>query len=342
VDEQRTFLAVGKLDMDFLAALLERYTRTDDERVVVGPGVGEDALVLDFGDRCLVAKTDPITFATDEIGWYAVNVNANDIATTGATSRWFLATLLLPEGRTTKHLVETIFAQMSQACRSLGVALCGGHTEITYGLDRPVVVGLMLGEVEREALVTTAGMQVGDDLILTKGIAIEGTAIIAREQADVLGKKFSPGFIARCQGFLHDPGISVVAEARLATARARIHAMHDPTEGGVATGLRELALASGLGLIVDEARLNILPETTLLCAEFGLDPLGLIASGSLLMAVAPEDSPGVVQALREAGIAASVIGKAVDRSEGLQLIRNGRPEPLPVFERDEIARLFEG
>jgi hydrogenase expression/formation protein HypE len=297
--------------MEFLAALLEQYAHTDDERVVIGPRVGEDALVVDFGDRFLVAKTDPITFATDEIGWYAVNVNANDIATTGATCRWFLATLLLPEGRTTKHLVETIFAQMSQACRSLGIALCGGHTEITYGLDRPIV-------------------------------AIEGTAIIAREKADALANKFPPEFIARCQGFLHNPGISVLAEARLATAQARIHAMHDPTEGGVATGLRELALASDLGLIVDEARLDILPETALLCAEFGLDPLGLIASGSLLMALAPEDSPGVVECLREAGIAASVIGKVVERAEGLQLIRQGKPEPLPVFERDEIARLFEG
>jgi hydrogenase expression/formation protein HypE len=334
-------LAVGKLDMEFLMALLEQYTRAEDKRVVVGPKVGEDALVIDFGDRLLVAKTDPITFATDEIGWYAVNVNANDIATTGATCRWFLATLLLPEGRTTKQLVETIFAQLSQACRSLDVALCGGHTEITYGLDRPIVVGQMLGEVGRDALVTTDGMRVGDDLILTKGIAIEGTAIIAREKADALANTFPPEFIARCQGFLHDPGISVVAEARLATTQARIHAMHDPTEGGVATGLRELALASDLGLIVDEARLDILPETALLCAEFGLDPLGLIASGSLLIALAPEDSPGVVECLQKAGIATSVIGKVVDRAEGLQLMRQGKLEPLPIFERDEIARLFE-
>jgi hydrogenase expression/formation protein HypE len=341
VTEQRA-LAVGKLDVEFLAALLEQYAHTDDERVVVGSRVGEDALVIDFGDRFLVAKTDPITFATDEIGWYAVNVNANDIATTGAACRWFLATLLLPEGRTTEQLVVTIFAQLSQACRSLGIALCGGHTEITYGLDRPIVVGLMLGEVEREALVTTGGMRVGDDIILTKGIAIEGTAIIAREKADALATKFPPEFIARCQGFLHDPGISVVAEARLATARARIHAMHDPTEGGVATGLRELALASELGLVVDETRLDILPETALLCAEFGLDPLGLIASGSLLMALAPQDSPGVLECLRKAGITASVIGRVVDQVEGMQLIRQGKPGPLPIFERDEITRLFEG
>jgi hydrogenase maturation factor len=136
--------------------------------------VGEDAAVLDFGDRYLVAKSDPITFATDEIGWYVVHVNANDIATMGATPRWFLLTLLLPEKRTAQSMVEGIFAQVSDACRALGVVLCGGHTEITHGLDRPIAVGLMLGEVAKQNLVCTAGAQVGDDLILTKGIAIEG------------------------------------------------------------------------------------------------------------------------------------------------------------------------
>ena len=145
-------LGVGKLPMDLLQRLLERY-RGQDERLVVGPRVGEDAAVLDMGDRYLVVKSDPITFATDEIGWYVVHVNANDLATMGAKPRWLLLTMLLPEGRTDESLVEALFSQTSQACQSLGVALCGGHTEITYGLDRPIAVGLMLGEVEKEDLV---------------------------------------------------------------------------------------------------------------------------------------------------------------------------------------------
>jgi len=331
---------VGKLEMDYLGEILARYAQVN-ERVVVGAAVGEDATVIDFGDRYLVAKTDPITFATDEIGWYAVNINANDVATTGAIPKWFLATLLLPEGSTDKTLVEKIFSQLSNACRQLGISFCGGHTEITYGLDRPIVVGQMLGEVERDRLVTTAGAQVGDDIILTKGIAIEATSIIARERAEELTGRYSADFIERCRGFLHQPGISVVREARIATAQARVHAMHDPTEGGLAMGLWELAQAADVGLLVYEERIEVLPETALLCADYGLDPLGIIASGSLLIVLAAQDSGRVVEKLEEADITAAVIGQVVAREEGLKLVSGGVMRDLPYFERDEIARLFE-
>ena len=334
------FLPVGKLEMDYLEQLLAKYAQVN-ERVVLGAEVGEDATVIDFGDRYLVAKTDPITFATDEIGWYAVNINANDVATTGAVPKWFLATLLLPAGSTDRAMLERIFSQLSDACRELGISFCGGHTEVTHGLDRPIVVGQMLGEMERDKLVTTAGAQVGDDLILTKGIAIEATSIIAREKAGELASKYSSDFIDRCRGFLHEPGISVVREAQIATAQARVHAMHDPTEGGLAMGLRELAQAADVGLLVHKERIEILPETTLLCADYGLDPLGIIASGSLLIVLTPEDSAGVIEKLEEAGIAATAIGKVVAREEGLKLTADGVTRDLPYFERDEIAKLFE-
>jgi hydrogenase expression/formation protein HypE len=334
------FLPVGKLEMDYLEQLLANYTQVN-ERVVIGAAVGEDAAVIDFGDRYLVAKTDPITFATAEIGWYAVHINANDVVTTGAIPRWFLATILLPAGSTDKAMVEGIFSQLSHACRQLGISFCGGHTEITYNLDRPIVVGQMLGEVERDRLVTTAGAQVGDDIILTKGIAIEATSIIAREKAEELASKYSAEFIDRCRNFLRQPGISVVREAQIATAQARVHAMHDPTEGGLAMGLWELARAADVGLLVHQERIEVLPETALLCAEYGLDPLGLIASGSLLIVLSPEDSARVIVKLKEAGIAATVIGQIVAREEGLKLMADGVTKDLPYFERDEIARLFE-
>jgi len=333
-------LPVGKLPMEMLARLLQRYAHADP-RVVVGPEVGEDAAAIAMGDRYLVVKTDPITFSTDEIGWYVVNVNANDIATRGATPRWFLCTLLLPEGRTDASLVDEIFAQVSQACSHLGVALCGGHTEITYGLDRPVAVGVMLGEVEEDRLVSTRGIQPGDALVLTKGIAVEGTAIIARELDSDLRERFSPAFLERCRQFLREPGISVVRDAQIATQAAQVHAMHDPTEGGLATALRELATAGRVGLRVREEAIPILPETRALCAHLGLDPLGLIASGALLIAVAPGDAARVVAALEGEGIRASAIGEATPDQEELVLIGpDGTERPLPLFPRDELARLF--
>jgi len=330
---------LGKLPAEHLARLLARYAPTDP-RVILGPGVGRDAAVISFGDRYLVAKTDPITFASDEIGWYAVNVNANDIACTGATVRWFLTTLLLPGGQASPQLVDTIFDQVADACRKLGIEMVGGHTEITYGLDRPIVVGCMLGEVTPERLVRSDGAQPGDVLIVTKGIAVEGTAIIAREKADDLAG-LDRSLLERCQGFLYDPGISVVRDAAVATAAGTVHAMHDPTEGGLATGLRELGEAAGVGLVVDKAAIPVLPETHTLCTRMGLDPLGLIASGALLMAVAPGDAGAILDALEEAGIAAARIGRVVERGQGVVLSGAAGERPLPVFERDEIARLFE-
>ena len=330
---------LGKLPAEHLARLLARYAPTDP-RVILGPGVGRDAAVISFGDRYLVAKTDPITFASDEIGWYAVNVNANDIACTGATVRWFLTTLLLPGGQASPQLVDTIFDQVADACRKLGIEMVGGHTEITHGLDRPIVVGCMLGEVTPDRLVRSDGAQPGDALIITKGIAVEGTAIIAREKADDLAG-LDRSLLERCQGFLYDPGISVVRDAAVATAAGTVHAMHDPTEGGLATGLWELGEAAGVGLMVEKAAIPVLPETHTLCTRLGLDPLGLIASGALLMAVTPGDTGAVLDALQEAGIAAARIGRVIEREQGVVLSTKAGERPLPVFERDEIARLFE-
>ncbi len=329
---------VGKLPPDTLLPLLARYA-PPAPGVVVGPGLGLDAAVLDLGDRWLVAKTDPITFASHEIGWYAVHVNANDVAALGATPRWFLATLLLPEGRTTPDLVETVFAQVHAACAEIGVHLVGGHTEITYGLDRPIVVGQMLGDVAPDHLVTAAGAQVGDALLLTKGVGLEGTALIAREKAAELGH-LPPADLVAAQGYLHRPGISVVRDAAIATRAGRVHAMHDPTEGGVATGLREIAEASGVGLAVEGDALPVSPITAAVCATFGLAPLGLISSGALLISLPAGDAPAVVAALHAEGIAAAIIGRVVPADQGLTLWQGESVVPLPDFERDELARLF--
>ncbi len=333
---------LGKLPAEHLAHLLARYA-PDDPAVIVGPRVGEDAAVLEIvPGSYLVAKSDPITFATDEIGWYAVHVNANDVVCTGARPRWWMATVLLPEGQASPTLVDAIFAQMHAACQQVGAQLVGGHTEITHKLDRPIVMGAMLGQVRPGELITTAGARPGDTLILTKGMAVEGTAIIAREKQALLTQHVTQEVVERCAGFLHQPGISVVADAQIATAAApgAIHAMHDPTEGGVATGLHELALASGCGLEVDGDVLPVLPETRLLCDLFELDPLGLIASGSLLLAAAPEATDAILNALREEGIAATVIGRMLAHGEPVTICTGRDRRPLARFAHDEIAKLY--
>lgn len=332
---------LGKLAPEQLGALLERHTfALPDDRVVVYPGVGEDAAVIDMGDRWLVVKSDPITFASDQVGWYAVQVNANDVAVAGGVPRWFLATLLLPEGRTDEALVDAIMGQIGEACRSLGVVPCGGHTEITYGLERPIVAGFMLGEAEAGRLVRTGGAQVGDEILVTKGVAVEGTALIAREMSDRVGERYSRDYVERCKRFLHDPGISVVQEAQVAMAHAEVHAMHDPTEGGIATGLWELATASGVGLEIEGDAIPLFDETRALCELFGLDPMGLIASGALLIAAPPGEAQRARHALREAGFRVATIGRVVPPQDGLTLRTAGGTRPLPRFDQDQITRLF--
>jgi hydrogenase maturation factor len=333
-------LAVGKLPPQLLERLLGKVAPTDP-RVVMGPRLGEDAAVLDMGDRYLIATADPVTFATDEAGWYALHVNANDIAVRGARPTWFLATVLLPEGAATEATVERLFADLAEACAELGVALIGGHTEVTAGLPRAIVSGCMLGEVEKDRLVTTGGARPGDTLLLTKGVPLEGAAIVARERAAEAGRRgIAADVVKRAQDFLRRPGISVVPEARAACAAARVHAMHDPTEGGVATACWELAQAGDVGVRVDRERIPVLREGRVLCEAFGLDPLGTIASGSLLLAVDPGDAEGVIAACRSIGVDCAAIGRVTDASQGVSLVTGGHARPMPTFPQDEITRIF--
>lgn len=333
-------IPAGKLPAKLLERLLSRYVAVE-ERVVVGPGVGRDAALLDMGDRLLVATADPVTYATDQISWYAVHVNANDVACSGATPRWFLATVLLPEDEANGLLAESIFQQLAEACRELDVALCGGHTEIVAGLPRAIIAGQMLGEARRDAYVTSAGAQVGDAVILTKGFAIEGTALLARQQRQELAGVLSNEELHHAAELLHSPGISVVRDARLAMAAGGVHALHDPTEGGLATGLRELAQASQVGLVIQQAALPLLPECDTICRHFGLDPLGLIASGSLLVSARRDRAAAIVQRLAAEGIPAAEIGQVVPQEEGCRLrAADGSLAPLPSFDRDEIVRVL--
>ena len=330
---------IGKLPPDLLERLLSK-TGKPDPRVLLGPRVGADAAVIDMGDTVLVAKSDPVTFAADRIGWYTVQVNANDIACLGATPKWFLATVLLPEGAA-PELAEEIFRDITEACAELGVALVGGHTEITYGLTRPIVSGHMLGEAKKEDVVWPGGARPGDSLILTQGLAIEGTALLAREAASALRDGgLSGADVAAAASLLESPGISVVHAAQIACSVATVHAMHDPTEGGLATGLAELASAAEVGVEVDADAIHVLSETKAVCRALGLDPLGLLASGALLMAMAPDEVEVVQTALGNEGISSKVIGRVTNATDGLRLRNADGIVALPTFPRDELARFM--
>lgn len=331
-------LPLGKIDPNILAGLLSQYTSTG-KRVLIGAGIGEDAAIIDMGPIYLVAKTDPITHVTGEIGHYAVHINANDIASMGGRPLWFLATLLMPSGSSAREL-KKIFSQISKTCKELGIAYCGGHTEVTSSVNIPLVVGHMLGEVNKEHLKPTSGAREGDDLVMTKSAAIEATAIIALEKAKELGASFPKKFIRKAQKYLRAPGISVVKEAILLRGMPGVHAFHDPTEGGLGTGIFEMARASGLGVEVYGERIPLTEETRLLCEYCHIDPLGAFASGSLLVAASPTTSEMAIKKLIRAGVPATRIGRMVSKNNGVKLMKGSKKMDLPVFHQDELSRIF--
>ena len=331
----------GKLPLDLLSRLLDEI-EVCDPRVVLGARAGEDAALIDFGDCYLVAKTDPITFATDLIGWYMVQVNANDIAVMGGTPRWLMTTLLLPED-TSESDVERIFSQVREACDALNITLIGGHTEITYDLPRPIAVGAMLGEVPKERAVLTSGARPGDSIVMTKAIAVEGTSILAREACGrPVGARSRPGHHRpRQRPPLHPrhqrrPRGDYCLRHRRRSCHARSY------RGGLSGGLVEMAAAANVGLLIDMDAIPILPECREICDALGLDPLGLIASGSLLAALPPDDVPKLVNALAREGIPAHEIGKVTDPADGLKMRSGDEVRDLPTFPRDELARWFGG
>ncbi len=369
-------LPQGKLPPDLMREALARLS-TGDPSVLVGAAIGEDAAALDISeDEVLVLASDPVTLAAEELSRYAVLVNANDVATMGARPRWLLTTLLFPPGSTASE-VAALVAEIHAICGEHGVALCGGHTEITDAVTRPLVVGTMAGTARSTAATkahragttqTTAAaalapdagtapltgrtaaagrlldkraMQEGDRVLLTKGVAVEGTGLVAREHgARLLAAGMSADEVEQCASFLDR--ISILEEAGIARLFPGVSALHDVTEGGVATAVRELGAAGGRRLRLHLDRIPIYPETARLCSLLGLDPLGLIGSGSLLITCAPVAAAALVQAIASAGITVTDIGEVLGKGPGLEVLRDGRPAELPVFERDEVSRLGPG
>mgnify|MGYP001179853877 CR=1 FL=1 len=333
-------LPLGKLRSDILASFIGR-APINDPSVILGPGVGMDCAVVDMGSKYLVYKSDPITFATDEIGWYAVQVNVNDIATTGAIPRWFLLTLLLPEGETTEDLVEKITDQVYSACAEMSIAVIGGHTEITHGLNRPIIAGTLIGEVDRDRLITPRGSHPGDRILLTKGVPIEATAIIAREFPDRVGEFLNETELKQAVAFLTTPGISVLRDAQIALEAGKVTAMHDPTEGGLFSALWELSEACGHSLSIDNSAVPIPHLALRICKAFKMNPFAAIASGALLVATKPDDTDSICGALEDEGIDCAEIGVVEDGPVGVWCESSTDRKEVIRPEQDEIARIFE-
>jgi hydrogenase maturation factor len=311
-------LPVGKIPVDVLREIIFKNLGVRRKEVALGPAAGFDGAVINTGKSSLIVSIDPITGAENQIGWLAVNINANDIATFGVEPAFFLSCILLPE-EANRQIVETISTQMDKAAKKLGVAIVGGHCEVTPGLNDPIVVGCAMGITEKGNYVTSGGAKLGDKLILTKNVGIEGTAILAADREEQLKKILGPAMFRNAKKFYDN--ISVVKDAVVAFKTGAVSAMHDPTEGGLAGGIHEMADASNLGVKIYEEEIRIAPETVKICNFFKIDPLQLIASGSLLIAAKRNSADKVVKALEKNQIASTVIGEFLSSPEKRLILR---------------------
>ncbi len=335
-------LPAGKLPPDLLHSLLQALPHTDPD-LILGPGIGEDAAVIRTSavpSRLCVLKSDPITFVTDQIGHYALHVCVNDLAVTGARPRFYLPVILFPAGTTQSH-IEDVFSQIGAACTALGIAVAGGHTEITEAVRQTVVSGTLWGELPSGQFVTSQGASPGEVLLLTGTIPVEAVSIMAREcRTELQAQGWSVHELERAANFLFEPGISILQPALRAADLQLVTAMHDPTEGGIATAIRELTHASQVGIRLD---LDVLPIPDLalrLCHALDIDPLGAIASGCLLSTANPEDVPTLIEEWHALGWTAQSIGEVVSPENGLTAYRGSQEVPIPQFAVDEITKLF--
>ena len=307
-------MKVGKVPENVLKRSVFKQLHTTRKEVLLGAGVGEDCAAMKLAeDEVFVISTDPITGAAKDIGALAVQITVNDLASAGAEPIGIMLTVLLPENAEEKDL-KTVMAQVEEACEKNRIQVMGGHTEVTKVVNQIVISVTGVGKAKEGRVISTAGVKPGMDIIVTKWIGIEGTAILAKEKEAVLRERYSQPFIDKAKEL--DRYISVLSESATAV-KSGVAAMHDVTEGGIFGALWEIAEASGVGLEIDLKKIPLKQETVEICEFFGINPYELISSGSMLMAA--EDGNGLVMELEKAGIPAVVIGKATDSNDRVLL-----------------------
>lgn len=324
-------LKLGKLPPAVLEKYLLGMTGAASRDLLVPPSVGVDFGVVKSGGRQLIVSSDPVTGVRERIGWYAVNVSANDVATSGNRPRFIQSVILLPE-RASVRDVSKISEEMNRTASSLGITIVGGHTELTPGLKRPIVMTTAFAFAEE--YVTAAGAKEGDSIMMTKTAGVEGTAICASDAPGL--DRLDPQLLRRARGYFRR--LSIVDEAEAAFGTGAVHAMHDCTEGGVLGAAFEMSVASGLGFEMDEAVIPVSAETAAICATLKIDPLRLISSGTLLLAVAGGREPVVASAVRKAGSTASIVGRFT-KGRRVLLRADGTPERVEDAPTDELWKL---
>ncbi len=327
-------LEEGKLAPEDLAPLLQLTSKS--AQIEVEAAVGEDAAVVE-GAKTVVITADPITFTEENIGIYTVAVNCNDIVAMGGEPRYLTTTLLLPVG-TAKSKLRSLFKDLAETARNAGILWVGGHTEVTSAVNRIVVSGHAVGFLSGKPT-STAGACPDDCIVMTKWAGLEGTTIIAKTYPQRSIKLLGNDSFNEVTNWIRDPGIAIIEEGRILKG-LDLTSAHDPTEGGIATGIHELATRSAVGTEIYWDKIHLREETILLCREWNLDPLGLLSSGVFIFTAPEQTALEACRRLQSRNLPTNILGRITSRSARVSLVRNNRKAPLPTFKRDEFLKII--
>lgn len=329
-------LDLGKINREILEKSILPFTASDDEDIILGPRVGEDAAIVENKSKYTVVSTDPITTGGREAGWLAVHISANDVAVTGGEPRWFLSTILLPYGFSETDL-ENITMQMCKAAKEINVSIIGGHTEVVQGIKNAMIIGTCIGTTDR--YIKTQGANPGDQIILTKGAGLEGSLILANEYREKITLNMSNEKMLENLEILKN-SISVVPEANYLSQIQGVTSMHDPTEGGVFLGLHEIADSSGNGLQINLSKIYVPEIVKEICDCLVVDPYMLLSSGALLATVNKKKIQEVLDGLNKLNIPTWIIGEILSSPERQMIDKNNKVQEIPRPVSDEILRFM--
>jgi hydrogenase expression/formation protein HypE len=324
-------MEIGKFSSEKLNEIIISKINHKRSEVVLSASVGEDCAAIDLRDKLCVVSTDPITGAVKDVGSLSVHVSVNDVASMGAEPVGILVTILAPPSSDYSE-IEEVVGQISKTCDELNLDIVGGHTEVTDAVNRIVVSTTVLGKCDREKLVVTSGAKVGDSVIVTKHIALEGTSIIAKDYEKDLKGILTANQIKSAKDL--GQNLSVLTEGKEG-AKYGATSMHDITEGGIYGGLYEVCQSAKVGSIIEKNLIPILDETKAICEHFNLNPYRLISSGSMLITI--KDPEELIKSLKDRGVLATVIGKITDN--GIYAVIDGKQNEILSPMPDELFKL---
>ena len=328
-------LEIGKIDSDLLKEIVFGKITYKRPEVLVRPGIGEDCAVVNFGKEYnCVMSTDPITAAATDIGRLAIHITCNDIASNGIQPVGIMLAVMLPYGTTEKD-VEMIMEQAGETAKNLEVEIIGGHTEITNAVVKPVIVSTAIGRAPVDSKNSADNMSVGDHILITKRVGIEGAGIIASDLEYELKDVLTSKELKTAKSFLNE--VSVVKEGIIA-GEIGTNGMHDVTEGGVLGAVYEMAVIANHGVEIHKDRIPVDDVTLKIADKFNIDYLRLISSGCMLIVAEEDKKDEIMEKIKAAGINISDIGVITEKEKGLKLIDGDKVEEIMPPAGDELYK----